>query len=95
MRDYFRLEEKYKKENVTYFLYLARVYKKINKATWTLKDGTIKQKEYPPKWAASVNPDGQKRYLKYFKTEAEAALDYNKEAVRRYGEFANLNIIKL
>ncbi len=27
------IEEKYKKENVTYFLYLARTYKKINKAS--------------------------------------------------------------
>ena len=26
-------EEKYKKENVTYFLYLARVYKNLNKAS--------------------------------------------------------------
>ena len=29
---WFFIEEKYKKENVTYFLYLARVYKNINKA---------------------------------------------------------------
>ncbi len=29
---WFFIEEKYKKENVTYFLYLARVYKNLNKA---------------------------------------------------------------
>ncbi len=29
---WFFIEEKYKKENVTYFLYLARIYKNINKA---------------------------------------------------------------
>jgi len=30
---WFFIEEKYKKENVTYFLYLARVYKNLNKAS--------------------------------------------------------------
>ncbi len=30
---WFYIEEKYKKENVTYFLYLARVYKNLNKAS--------------------------------------------------------------
>jgi hypothetical protein len=30
---WYYIEEKYKKENVTYFLYLARVYKNLNKAS--------------------------------------------------------------
>lgn len=30
---WYYIEEKYKKENVTYFLYLARIYKNINKAS--------------------------------------------------------------
>ncbi len=30
---WFFIEEKYKKENVTYFLYLARIYKNLNKAS--------------------------------------------------------------
>lgn len=33
-------------------------------------------------------------YIGYFKTQEEAALAYNKAAVKYHGEFANLNIIK-
>ena len=37
------IEEKYKKENVTYFLYLARVYKNLNKASAQITKMTFKQ----------------------------------------------------
>ncbi len=37
------IEEKYKKENVTYFLYLARTYKKINKASIQITNKKFKE----------------------------------------------------
>ncbi|MBC7535860.1 MAG: hypothetical protein H7258_09215, partial [Ferruginibacter sp.] len=37
------IEEKYKKENVTYFLYLARVYKNINKASLQITKKKFKE----------------------------------------------------
>ena len=40
---WYYVEEKYKKENVTYFLYLARVYKNLNKASRQITKLTFKQ----------------------------------------------------
>lgn len=40
---WYYVEEKYKKENVTYFLYLARVYKNLNKASKQITKLTFKQ----------------------------------------------------
>lgn len=37
------IEEKYKKENVTYFLYLCRIYKKINKASLQITKKKFKE----------------------------------------------------
>ncbi|MEO7523720.1 MAG: hypothetical protein ABIT58_06470, partial [Ferruginibacter sp.] len=55
------IEEKYKKENVTYFLYLARVYKKINKASLQItkkkfKDLLVEFMEYQDdKYSNDIN----------------------------------------
>lgn len=43
-----------------------------------------------PRWAASIYVEG-KKILKYFKTELEAARQYNEWAKQYYGEFAYLN----
>jgi RNA-binding protein YhbY len=40
---WYYIEEKYKKENVTYFLYLARVYKNLNKASKQITKLSFKQ----------------------------------------------------
>ncbi|MEO5985008.1 MAG: hypothetical protein ABIP80_05850 [Ferruginibacter sp.] len=40
---WFFIEEKYKKENVTYFLYLARVYKNLNKASLQITKKKFKE----------------------------------------------------
>jgi hypothetical protein len=46
------------------------------------------------KWVATIRVDGKRKFLGYFNDEAPAALAYNKQAVKSYGEFANLNIIQ-
>jgi hypothetical protein len=40
---WYYVEEKYKKENVTYFLYLARIYKNLNKASKQITKLSFKQ----------------------------------------------------
>lgn len=46
------------------------------------------------RWRAQIGGGGiGKTHLGLFYKEEEAALAYNREAVKRYGEFANLNII--
>lgn len=45
------------------------------------------------KWQATITYQYKKYYLGWFKTEKEAAIMYNREASKMFGEFAKLNII--
>jgi len=45
-------------------------------------------------WRAQIFIDGKRKYVGFSKSEDEAALFYNRAALKYYGEFANLNEIK-
>lgn len=47
------------------------------------------------KWRATIRGGGMKINIGTFNTESEAALAYNREAVRYHKEFANLNIVQV
>lgn len=48
---------------------------------------------YGVRWLASISTDNGRIHLGSFKTEEDAALAYNKAAIKYHGEFANLNQI--
>lgn len=46
------------------------------------------------KWISSIQINFKSIFLGYFETEIEAALAYNKMAIKYHEEFANINIIQ-
>lgn len=46
------------------------------------------------RWMAQIRLNYKNIFCGYFKDEREAAIAYNKAAIKYHGEFANLNVIK-
>lgn len=46
-------------------------------------------------WMAVIKTNGHLRYIGTYKTQVEAAIAYNKEAILMFGDFARLNRIPL
>jgi hypothetical protein len=44
-------------------------------------------------WRAYIGSNGKHKHIGYFKTELDAALSYNKENKKSFGEYGLLNII--
>lgn len=45
------------------------------------------------KWQANIRVSGTAKYMGVFSSKKEAAIAYNKEAKKEFGEFARLNVI--
>lgn len=43
------------------------------------------------RWQAKISIEGRLTYLGTYDTEREAAVAYNEEAIRQFGDYANLN----
>ena len=67
--------------------------KKTKRKTTSKYKGVSKNKNRK-RWKASLMVNGKTVFSKYFLTEEEAALAYNKKALEYYGEFALLNVIE-
>ena len=46
------------------------------------------------KWRAAIAKESKFKFIGYYKSEAEAALAYNKKATEVFGEYAKLNVIE-
>ncbi len=43
------------------------------------------------KWSSIIGKDSKRKLIGYFKTELEASIAYDREAIKLFGEFARLN----
>jgi len=64
--------------------------KKVNTNTWSRFIGVSFHKRRGL-WTAAIRYRGKHIWLGYFKTELEAALAYDRAAIKYHGEFARLN----
>ncbi len=60
----------------------------------SIKQYTLNNRYYRY-WVATIKVNGKNKQLGHFKNQESAALAYNSEVIKHYGEFSNLNIIAL
>lgn len=92
--DGFKNAANVKKKDNTSSKYMGVFYSKKITRRRLKTTGEIKEWSNP-KWVAQISHKNKRITLGNYKTEIEAALAYNKGAVKYHGEFANLNIIML
>ena len=75
----------------------ARNVSKTIRKTSSIYKGVYYAERNKNKWQAYIGGQNKTKRINLgsFKTEKEAALAYNKAALEIYGEFANINIIKV
>lgn len=71
------------------------VYSTVQKTYRFVKESSERKVYMYYRWSAQISYDNKQIHIGQFKTENEAALAYNKAAVKYHKEFANLNIITL
>ena len=72
-------------------VYLGVCYKPTRKRR--LKNGNYSITNIKNKWVSQIQCNKKKYFIGRFETEKEAAIAYNNEAIKKFGEFANLNNI--
>jgi|LakMenE01Jun11ns_1017448.scaffolds.fasta_scaffold9218745_1 hypothetical protein len=71
--------------------YLGVSFRPVRKRK--LKDGGYSVVNVKNKWVSQIQCNKKKYFIGRFETEKEAAVAYNNEALKKFGEFANLNKI--
>lgn len=77
---------------------VSRQYNNIHRAKGCRNKTGFVGVQYIPhlklkKWTAEIRMNGKRFYLGYFHTAIEAAREYNKHALKHFGEYAVLNQI--
>lgn len=75
----------------------AKNARKRSKATSKYKGVcfTKRKQDKIGKWTATIQVDGEQKFLGYYKSETEAALAYNEGAKKYHKEYASLNEVEL
>ena len=66
-----------------------------NKRSPKRNKGVDKRETIIPSYRAKIAVNGRYKYLGSYRTERDAALAYDREAIKLYGEFASLNYPEL
>lgn len=82
-----------RKENLRACSFAQNIYNKKSKSNTSSQYRGVSFVKRRKKWVASIDKGGKRLYSAEFNNEKEAALAYNENAAKIFGEFARLNII--